>query len=121
MAHDPKLSPNDTYVFDNEDLEELDELSLTSVMREADTTLNPSEDEPAGASSPETSEFVCMPAVDSTMDGTSINNLLEQFGPHADATGDAVMPESDTEKTGTFASDEVLLSPEEMFSKEDLE
>ena len=35
MNEKPKISPNDTYIFDPEDIEELDELSLTGAIREA--------------------------------------------------------------------------------------
>jgi hypothetical protein len=35
MDKSPKISPTDTYIFDDEDIEQLDELSLTSVMRDA--------------------------------------------------------------------------------------
>lgn len=35
MDRKPKISPNHTFIFDEDDLEELDELSLTFVMRDA--------------------------------------------------------------------------------------
>ena len=35
MDDKPKISPNSTYVLDEQDIEELDELSLTSIIRDA--------------------------------------------------------------------------------------
>lgn len=34
MDKKPKISPTDTYIFDDEDIEHFDELSMTSVMRD---------------------------------------------------------------------------------------
>ena len=35
----PKVTPTQTYIFDEDDLAELDDLSLTSVIKDASTTI----------------------------------------------------------------------------------
>jgi hypothetical protein len=46
----PKVNPADTYLLDDEDIDELDELTLTSVIRDASEIPDPEplEDTPAG-------------------------------------------------------------------------
>ena len=39
MGKKPKVSPDGTYVFQEEDIEEYDELSVTRAMRDASTTI----------------------------------------------------------------------------------
>ena len=40
MNEKPKISPANTYVFDEDDIEQLDDLSLTSVIRDASGVVN---------------------------------------------------------------------------------
>lgn len=44
MADKPKVSPGDTYVLDDEDIERLDDLTLTSVIRDASDLPEPDPD-----------------------------------------------------------------------------
>jgi hypothetical protein len=74
VANDPKVSPNDTYAFDDDAVDDLDEVSIDELLAAGE---HDSDDE------------------------ISIN--------------------PDLEDTGTFLPGDVLMSPEEIFSKNELD
>jgi hypothetical protein len=51
MGDKPKISPANTYIFEEEDIEQLDDLSLTSVMRDASQVVQQLRDEAEDPSS----------------------------------------------------------------------
>jgi hypothetical protein len=122
VADKPKVSPTHTYVFDNDDLEELDELSYTAIMSEVGTALEAQlQDESsagsqAGMGSPSENELA-----ESVLDDVSIDELLAGADPDNDTADSEESAESDIEDTGTFLPGDVLMPPDEMFSKKELD
>jgi hypothetical protein len=120
MDPKPKVSPNVTYIFDEEDLDLLDSFSLSAILDDTaldddtDTaeigdfadTVNSLDDAPAARRSEDMqAEAEHEPTIDELMAGT-------RFGQAADGDSDV---DPDTADTGTFAALEVLLPPELMF------
>jgi hypothetical protein len=86
MGDNSKISGRDTYVFDKDELEELDELSLTSVMTDATESIRKMCSD-AGLDVPEDLD---VPEEDEAFGSgdTSINALLEDPVPSADYDSD---------------------------------
>lgn len=116
VADKPKVSPTHTYVFDHDDLEELDELSYTAIMGEVSTAFAAQQDESADSQA-DTGSSVEHELAESTLDDVSIDELLAGAEPDNSETS----TESDLEDTGTFLPGEVLMPPEEIFSKKELD
>ena len=93
-----KISANGTYVLDPEDVEQLDELSLTSVMKEAVDAI------PQVESSPKPSDTAASGEGD-----TTINAILRGV-PSADDQPSSALPQAPapSENTGDLLAPELL-------------
>jgi hypothetical protein len=101
MDKKPKLSPNGTYVFDEDDIEQLDELSLTSVVKGLTETTPEDDPEPksSGAAAP------------SDGGDTTINAILRS-PPKSDDQQPGFLDEPDPAETDGDLIDPELMFPE---------
>ena len=109
MKGNAKISPNDTYIFDEDDLEEFDDISLTSALKAAST------DEDAGE--PPVLEEPVSVVPENTMDDVSIDELLASMSEDYQHQSEKDLADSDLEDTGTHAALEVLIAPDVLFPK----
>ena len=94
-----KITANGTYVLDPEDVEQLDELSLTSVMKEAVDAI------PQVESSPKTSDTAA-----STGDGDTTINAILRGMPSAEDQPSSALPQAPapSESTGDLLAPELI-------------
>lgn len=113
MNGNPKISPTHTYSFDEDDLEALDDFSLTSDLDETIADFDESVAESdAGFRS---NQATTTDDTGTTMDDVSIDELLESMSPDYQNQLEESTSESDLEDTGTHAALEILISPKELF------
>ena len=94
-----KISANGTYVLDPEDVEQLDELSLTSIMKEAVDAIP--ETEPSPRSSP---------TATSTDEGDTTINAILRGAPSADDQPSSALPPdpAPSDSTGDLIAPELI-------------
>ena len=73
MSEKPKISPSETFVLDNDMIDELDELSLTSVIRDFEV----SSDDDAAKPKPKPGERDQRPSDSDSDDGEFVLTLLD--------------------------------------------
>jgi hypothetical protein len=116
MVGKPKINPRDTYVFDPDEIDQLDELSLTSVMRQVCDPLELPQNERDGNAL--NSEIA--PSASAPVD-TTINELLERSISMADLLSDTrphSISEAATEPKPVVESLDDLIAPELLFPEE---
>lgn len=116
MNGNPKINPAHHYGIDEDDLEELDDISLTSDLNEAigDFDVSDSESDTGFQSHDQT----VTDDAGTTMDEVSIDELLASMSPDYQNQLEEAASESDLEDTGTFDALEILISPKELFPDE---
>jgi hypothetical protein len=117
MDPKPQISPNDTYLDDDDD--ELDAFSITAILEESDVAagLDDEQASPDGAESARRSAAAAAPAeaqereptIDELLDGS----YLKKMAPKQPE------PDPDNADTGTHACIEVLLPPDQIFPTRD--
>lgn len=113
------MSENRKRILESEDLGQVEDFSPTpatdaanfgSGLQDENPTVDSSSDEPFGPS-----------GLESTMDAPTIDELLEGFEAEVNDGDDKASDDDDLADTGTYQAIEVLLDPEELFSKGDFE
>jgi len=117
MDRKSKISPNSTYAFDDDDAEELDAFSISTILDESELEMAPGDDdtvsglgnldEQAGAATDPAPDRE--PTIDELIDGSYAQN----------SALDETQTDLDNAVTGTHAALEVLLPAELLFPKDD--
>jgi hypothetical protein len=128
MDMKPKISPNATYIFDDDAIDEFDEFSLSTILDESEfvealdddeddrslvedkaiDALGILDDDHAATATPRQEPVDREPTIDELMSAAPAD-------PDLDDTQTGI----DHEATGTFAALEILLDPEVLFPKDD--
>jgi hypothetical protein len=126
MDTKPKISPNATYIFEDEDLDLLDEFTISTILDEATATVQEIGDEDETIDSlesldePLTTPTETAPARERPVSRESasreptIDELMDASAAPA-SQHDENRRRTDMVETGTYSSLEVLLDPEFMF------
>lgn len=119
---DGKLKRNvrEAFQYEDDDIEQIDDRSLKSIIGMEGASSDESERERAVASPREAPADADFAAVESAGDELSIDELLAESDALSQRGDDEAAAESDFTETWAFDSNEELLAPEEMFSSEDL-